>query len=112
MSTSFDRLLRVTCSTKRPPALSGGKRGAAVASLTGQPCTRLYPVTAEIALRAGLQTPHEVQQVFMDENADIREGDYLTLSGVDYPVRAVFDWPWFDGNNYKQVIVEELKRKV
>jgi len=112
MSASFDRLLRVTCSTKRPPALSGGKRDEAAANLTGKLCTRFYPVTAETAIEAGLQTPHTVQQVYMDKDTDIRNGDYLTVDGVDYPVKAAFLWPWVDGESYMHVVVDKYARKV
>jgi hypothetical protein len=34
----------------------------------------------------------------------------LTISGVDYPVRAVGDWPWRPTSSVRLVvIVEELK---
>lgn len=112
MSASFDHLLTVLCSTKRPPTMVAGKRGDAVVNLVDVPCTRFYPVTAEIALGAGLQTPHTVQQVYMSEDTDIRNGDYLTVNDVDYEVRAAFLWPWIDSTSYMHVVVDKFARKV
>ena len=111
MSTSFDRLLTVICSTKRPPAIAAGKRGEVVVNLVDVPCTRFYPVTAEIALSAGLQAPHTVQQVYMSEDTDILNGDYLTVDDEDYPVKAAFLWPWIDGSSYMHVVVDKFARK-
>lgn len=109
-SVSFSKLARETASTKRPPAASGGKRGEPEAHLTGIAIWPLVPVDPEIAYRLNLETPHELLQTFTEET-DISEGDILTVSSVDYPVRAVADWPWRPTGDYRLVvIVEELKR--
>lgn len=42
-SLSLRRQMRETCSTKRAPAMSGGKRGTATTNLTGVACTPLDP---------------------------------------------------------------------
>lgn len=62
------RLLALTVSTKRQPAISAGKRGAPVTLLTGVRCTPLdpIPVTPEIRERLDLQTPHESLETFVD----------------------------------------------
>lgn len=61
-------MMTVTASTKRAPTMTGGKRGAAVANLTGLSCTPLLPLTAELEPRV---LPHAVQgfEVFIDDSA-------------------------------------------
>lgn len=60
------RLMTVTASTKRQPAVVGGKRGTPVAHLTGLTCTPLDPVDAELVKRMALDTPHEKLQTYVD----------------------------------------------
>ena len=60
------RFLTVTASTKRQPAISGGKRGLAETYLVAIPCTPLDPVDPELMKRMALDTPHEVLQTFVD----------------------------------------------
>jgi hypothetical protein len=60
------RLLQVTASTKRSPAIAGGKRGAPATNLTGVRSTPLDPVSPELAQRLALDTPHELLQTFVD----------------------------------------------
>ena len=109
MST-FALFASVTASTKRPPALSGGRRGAAAASIASLKCTPLDPLTPEIALRAGLETPHELLQTFTEGGLDIVEGDIFTVSGTDRPVKAVGQWYWpMDATNYLYIVLEDLK---
>lgn len=64
-SRTFARLATVTASTKRSPAVVGGKRGAPALNLTGLKCTPLDPVDAETRQRLGLDTPHELKQTFL-----------------------------------------------
>ena len=64
---SFRRMAIETASTKRPPALSDGKRGAAATKLTGLRCTPLDPVSAEIRKRVALDTPMELLQTFITD---------------------------------------------
>jgi hypothetical protein len=60
------RFTTVTASTKRSPAISGGKRGNPVAKLLGLKCTPLDPVDPEIRQRLALNTPHELLETFVD----------------------------------------------
>lgn len=113
MSASFDRLASVTASTKRPPAMVDGKRGAPVVYIASLACTPLDPTgqgVGRLAERVILETPHEVLQTFVQGGLDIREGDVLVVSGTEYPIRAVEDWYWRpDGANYLRLYVEDLK---
>lgn len=107
--SSFARLLTVTASTKRPPAVSNGKRGELAAYLSTLKCSALDPVSAEISQRVALNTPHEVLQAFVGAD-DVREGDVLTVGGKDYPIRAVEDWANFRGVTFRVMVLEDIKR--
>jgi hypothetical protein len=110
---SFDTLSIVACSTKRA-SIAAGKRAAPSANLLGLFCTPLDPVDSELASRAGLSTPLEVWQTFIEGTPDIIAGDVLTVEGTDYPIRAVWDYSNWNGNrlddaSFKHLILEELK---
>jgi hypothetical protein len=63
----FRRMDTEDASTKRPPAIAGGKRGAATTNLTGLKCTPLDPVSSEIQRRVALETPMELLQTFITD---------------------------------------------
>jgi hypothetical protein len=105
--SSFTRLATETASTKRPPTISGGRRGAAVTHVTTLTCTPLDPVSAEIAQRVVLDTPHELLQTFVSGTYDIAEGDTLVYASQDYPIRACSEWKWGSGT-YLHLILEDL----
>lgn len=67
--TGLQRLANVTASTKRSPGIVGGKVGTPVTSIASLTCTPLDPVDPELRQRLGLQTPHEVLQVFVPDTA-------------------------------------------
>lgn len=82
VTTGFTRMAtKSSVSTKRPPALSSGKRGVAATNLTGLTCTPLDPVAPEVRQRLALNTPHELLETFVS-----------------------------DGSEYKHLILEDLKR--
>jgi hypothetical protein len=80
-TVSFQRMMTKTASTKRPPALSAGKRGTPATNLTGLTCTPLDPVAPEVRQRLALNTPHELLETFVG-----------------------------DGSEFKHLILEDLKR--
>jgi len=107
---SFARAANVTASTKRPPDISGGKRGTPATNIESLSCTPLDPINPELRQRLGLDTPHELLQTFVDTALDIKEGDILVVSSVDYPIRAVGDWATTASMPaYKWLVVEDLK---
>jgi hypothetical protein len=109
-SKSFARAANVTASTKRPPTISSGKRGVPATNLSSLSCFPLDPVDPELKQRLSLDSPHELLQTFVDPDLDIVEGDILTVSSVDYPVRAVGDWSATASMPaYKWLVVEDLK---
>ena len=65
----FRRMANVAASTKRSPAMSGGKIGEATAKLLGLKCTPLDPVSPEIQKRVALDTPMELLQTFITDGS-------------------------------------------
>lgn len=108
MSVSFNCMATVEASTKRPPAITGGKGGAMVEHIPALRCTPLDPVTAEIAQRFALGTPLELLQTFTLD-ADVREGDVLVVDDREYPIKAVADWRWDRFTITRHLILEDLK---
>lgn len=66
-SIGFRHMANLKCSTKRVPAISGGKRGAPAAKLTGLKCTPLDPYAPDLQEREALKTPHEILQTFVGD---------------------------------------------
>lgn len=63
------RMLRVTASTKRQPAIVDGKRGTPVTKLSCVKCTPLDSInqySPDIRNRRELDTPHELLQTVVD----------------------------------------------
>lgn len=60
------RLMTLTVSTKRQPAMVSGKRGGRTTKLTGLKSTPLDPVNAEIRQRLPVASPYELLQAFVD----------------------------------------------
>lgn len=103
------RMLTVTASTKRAPAIASGKRGAAATNVASLLCMPLDPVDPELRQRLALNTPHELLQT-MTLETDIREGDILVVAGKEYPVRSCAEWIWRGGTSFRHLVVEDLKR--
>lgn len=112
MSLAFLRQLTVTASTKRNPAIASGKRsGTTTTQIASLKVSPLDPVSAELRNRLDIDTPHELLQCFTKGSHAILEGDILVVAGLEYPIKAVADWP--DGTlpeAFKQLILEDLKR--
>jgi len=113
-SGSFAKLATVTASTKRPPAISSGKRGAPAENVASLVCTPLDPcdpgMRAELQQRLALNTPHELLQTFVDSGVDIVEGDLLVVDSVEYPVRSAGQWTWGPtSSSYVRLVLEDLK---
>ena len=113
MPSSFARLATVAFTTKRPPALTSGKRGEPAAYLTSSSlrCTPLDTAEQQrvraLAVRLGLalDAPLDILQTFVDGTLDIKEGDVLIVGGVEYPIRSIDDWSW-RGDRYLALLVE------
>ena len=109
-SASFNRLARLAASTKRPPAIAGGRRAAPGVHLADLRVLPLEPVDAELRERLALGSAHELLQT-VPAAADVAEGDLLVVAGAESPIRAVADWSWTaDDAGYKVLILEQVKR--
>jgi len=52
-----------------------------------------------------LESAYQLRQTFTDASLDIIKGDVLTVSSVDYPIKAVETWSW-RGSNYLRLVIE------
>lgn len=111
MSASFTRLAVVNASTKRPPAMSNGKRGEPAARLGLVKCLPLDTAeqqrVRDLAARLGmaLDAPLDILQTMTEGSQDIKEGDVLVVDTKEYPIRAIDDWYW-RGSKYLVLLVE------
>lgn len=105
----------VTASTKRSPAVSGGKVASPATHLASVLIVPLLPVGQDLIQEASLQNPREakVTYVFADEDnvlPDITEGDLLVVSGTEYLVNYVKEYPRPTVGSFLEILV--LQRKV
>ncbi len=107
---SFTVMATVTASTKRHAAVTaGGLRVAATTSIASFKCTPLDPVDAELKQRLGLDTPHQLLQTYADAGLDIKVGDILVVSTVEYPIKACGKWGWrLTDSSFVALVVEDL----
>ncbi len=111
MSSSFTALATVDCSTKRKPAISGGKSGAAVTNLSSLKCLPIHPLSNadEFSKTFALETLVNMKETYIQGNPDIVSGDILVVGSVEYPIRVVQSWP-FNGDTRTRLVLEDLKR--
>src|SRR5689334_17801146 len=108
-SSSFTRMAVVSASTKRPPNVSSGKRGSPATNVASLSCTPLDPVDPEVRQRLMLETDNVILETFVQASIDIKVGDTLVVSGVEYPIKAVADWYWpTDQTTYRHLFIEKL----
>ena len=69
-SNSFKLMASVSCTTKRPPAVSSGKRGAPAENLTGLKCTPLDRVQPELTAQIPSAMPYDTLQTFISDGTD------------------------------------------
>lgn len=104
----------ITASTKRVAAPVSGIVAAPAVSLASLPITPLQSVTAELALEANIQDPREAKKTYCFTDADgdlydVREGDVLVVSGVEYAIRSAAEFNRPDDGSYIRLIIQERK---
>jgi hypothetical protein len=106
VSRMFARMATTTYSTKRNQAGSSRvtKAVTVLAAILGTP---LVPASVEILDQYRVQSPRQHYLAYFEGAPNILSGDFLSLSGVDYPVRGVGRWP--SDNAFFEVLVEEIK---
>lgn len=111
-SASMLRLMTVTASTKRA-SVASGKRATPSANLSSVKCTPLDPLGSnnDISQRLGLDAPVELLETWTAGGQDIVNGDTLTVSGVDYPIKLVeiVAASSVGGDPYLHLVVERVK---
>lgn len=102
--------MRETCDIKRVPVPVAGKAQDAQAHIGDLRCTPLLPVTAEAAIRAGIESPAGRAAVYLDGDVDVRAGDVLVVSEKDYPIVSVGKYDALaGGRSVIEVIVQTVK---
>lgn len=110
MMSAFDKMATVTASTKRGGTVVDGLEQTETEVIASLSCLPLDPVSPEVAQGFEGLGFREILQTAVDGGLDIQEGDILTVSGTDYPIRAVADWYWRpDGTDYVVLILEDTK---
>lgn len=66
-TAGFQSMASLSASTKRAPAISGGKRDVPADNLSGLSCTPLDPVDPELRATLNLDTQHELLQTFLSD---------------------------------------------
>lgn len=109
-SASFLKIATEQATTKRPPDISSGKRGAPAANITAPfYCTPLDPVTSDMVTTEVIEAPEELLQTFCDGSLDIVEGDVLVIGSDEYPIKFVDDWDWM-GEFMRRLFVGQRKQ--
>lgn len=109
-SPAFASMATWTAQIKRPPAISGGKRGTWVLDSTKYNITPLDSFDAETRFNEELGSPYELKYTFMEHEdiLDLREGYILVVNNRDYNIKSVAEYP-YDEVYFYYIIVEELR---
>jgi hypothetical protein len=109
MSASFSKLATTTASTKRA-AYSSGKFTAPVTSIASLSCTPLVPVQQRTVATAGLETPVDMFETYVQGGLDIVAGDILLVGSIEYNVVWVGQWYWRPAaTNTLQLVVQRMR---
>lgn len=97
MTMNANLAATVTASTKRPPAVSGGKVGSPATNLASVMVVPLLPLGEDLAQEAQLKSTREGKLTYAfpatgNTLPDIVEGDLLVVAGVEYLVKLVKEW--------------------
>lgn len=103
----------VAASTKRNADLGGGKKGAATTYISSLLISPLYPAGEGTIRTLNLNSPREAKECYHCPGPgatlpDVKEGDFLVVGGVTYPIRFVGEWP----DEYEpalHIVVTEVK---
>ena len=69
-SNAFTLMASVSCSTKRSPAVAGGKRGKPANNLTDLKCTPLDRVNPETVAQLKTEVPYNTRQTFISDSTN------------------------------------------
>lgn len=107
---AFDRARTIAYTTKRRPAKVAGRQDAPVPYLVSDSlrCTPLDPADTDMQrrMREQLERAVTILEAYTDDR-DIADGDVLSVTGQDYPIRRVERWVW-RGTVYLRLLLEEV----
>lgn len=98
-----------TASTKRSPAVAGGKVASPVVNVSSVLIVPLCPVSAALIQELQIKSPREMKETFAFGALDILEGDILTVSGVDYLINYVKEYSRPADGSYLHILLQERK---
>lgn len=105
--SSFSKLVHLDASTKRNNTVDD-QAGDPEVYLTGLRCTPLDPIADSVLDEITLQTPYRAVQTYVQgDSLDIKKGDVLVVSNVDYPIRFVSPWEWRK-TKFVRLVLEDL----
>ena len=112
---SLQSFCTITASTKRSTVDINGRKAAPTTNLSSLLITPLWPLSAETIRTFDLNSPREMKECFHIPIAggslpDVKEGDLLVVSSVNYPVFSAGEWTPTPGLPQSlHIIVQEVK---
>lgn len=92
-SMAFRLMASQEASTKRSPAIAGGKIGAPVTNLASIKVTPLMPLDAETRERHEIEAASDMWVAYCEGALDIDTGDILIVDSTNYYIIASGPWP-------------------
>lgn len=102
--TLYAEFMTVACSRKRK-AMAG-----TTTTLSDLICTPPAPVDMNTRQSLGLHAPHVLYEVHLEGTPDIKKGDVLVISTVEYQIHDVAGWlmPPPENVNLMKLVIEDL----
>lgn len=113
MTSTFSHLALTTATVKRYVTVAGKGTGSTSTVIPTLKVTQPVSIDYNTAQRVGtthrpvLQSPFKFRMVLFEEDNDVRQGDVMTISSVDYPVRHVEKWPFIRIGETRMIAILE-----
>lgn len=111
--SSIDYLTKVTASVKRVQRINGRSTGSTSTVIPTLSVTQPTSIDYNTAQRVGtshrtiLESPYKYRMVLFSGDNDVEQGDIMTISGVDCPIRHVEKWPYIVLGETRMVAILE-----
>lgn len=113
MVSTLSHLTQTTAIVKRYTSVAGKGTGATSTIIESLKVTQATSIDYNTAQRVGtthrpiLESPFKFRMVLFEGDNDVRQGDIMTISGIDYPVRHVEKWPFIRIGETRMVAILE-----
>lgn len=104
MRLSMARMMTRSCEILRSGSVVAGKAAAFAVHLTDVPCTPMLPITAEAAMRNGVEAPAGRSVIYAEGSNDIRSGDVVKLDDKELSIVAANRLPLRTGDILELVV--------